>query len=83
MGPDLLVGNGGDDILTGLSLVLPVIPLGEVLGDLIARESGELRGFLCTQAGRAVHRAELVGVEAARERLRLLAALFGERQIRG
>lgn len=83
MGPDLPVGNGGDDVLTGLSLVLPVIPLGEVLGDLIARESGELGGFLCAQSGRAVHRAELVAVEDARDRLRLLAALFGERQIRG
>lgn len=54
MGPDLPVGDGGDDVLAGLSLVLPVIPLGEVLGDLIVRESGELGGYLCTQAGRAV-----------------------------
>lgn len=55
MGPDLPVGDGGDDVLAGLSLVLPVIPLGEVLGDLIVRESGELGGYLCTQAGRAVN----------------------------
>lgn len=37
VGPDLPVRDGGDDVLTGLSFVLAIVPLGTVLGDLIVR----------------------------------------------
>ena len=69
------------DLRAGQTLVVAVVPLGEVLLHLEVREAGELCGALRPQARAGEHEVELVGVEASAERLGLRHPVLREIEV--